>query len=427
MNRVSGWTTALSAVCVAMLCGISYADWPQYMGPNRDGISTETGLLRSWPESGPEVLWTVPLGEGFAGPAIADGEVYILDRVENKTDVLRCLALEDGKELWTVSYEAPGSVGHNGSRTAPTVDGQHVYTVGLMGNFLCTDRKTHKVKWQKNLLADFGTDLPRWGVAQSPVLYKNLVIVSPQAPDAHTVAYDRETGDIVWKSPGLGLAGYVSPVMTTLAGVDQVLVVSASNRDATVKGVVASLSPEDGSVLWKYDGWQCWIPIPFPTALPGDKVFVTGGYRAGSVMLQVKKAATGFEVTELFKLGHDVCGSQIHQPIFYKDHLYVNSNSNEGQGGMTCLTLDGKLKWRTADNKELPLFERGSFILADGMLIALDGKTGTLHLVEPNPDGYKELARTPAVEGRELWAPLALTDGRLLVRSQDIMKCYKVK
>lgn len=427
MKRHSILSAGVLAACILALCGTGRADWPQYMGPDRNGISAETGLMHAWPAEGPAVLWTTPLGEGFAGPAIANGEVYILDRVENKTDILRCLSFENGTELWNISYDAPGTVGHNGSRTAPTVDDKYVYTVGLMGNFLCTDRKTHQVKWQKNLVTDFGSELPRWGVAQCPLLYKDVVIVCPQAPDAFTVAYDRETGDIRWKTPSPGLAGYVSPVIATLDGVEQLVVVSASNKDASVKGAVSGLSLKDGSVLWRYDGWQCWIPIPYPTPVAGDRLFITGGYGAGSVMLQVKKSGANFEVSEVYRLDSETCGSQVHQPIIYKDHIYLNSNSNESKRGLSCFTLDGKLKWRTTDTPDLPIFGLGSLIFADGMLIMLDGNTGILHLVEPNPDGYKELARTPVVEGREMWAPLALTDGKLLVRSQSGMKCLKLK
>lgn len=422
-------TRAFGFLCVFLLtvCGICYADWPQYMGPDRNGISPDKGLMRAWPEGGPRVLWTVPVGPGYAGPAIYKGEVFLLDRVDDQKDVLRCFALDTGEERWNVSYDAPGKVGHTGSRTTPTVDDRHIYSVGMTGRFLCTDRVTHAVVWQKDLLADFGAERPNWGVAQAPVLYRNLVIVAPQARDAFAAAFDRDTGRVVWKSPGLGLPGYVSPLVTTLAGVDQLVVIGASNKSGTQKGAVAGLSLEDGSILWKYEGWDCFIPIPFPTPLPGDRLFVTGGYNAGSVMLQVRKGAAGLEVTELFRLDPKTCGSQIHQPIFYRDHLYLNSNSNENQGGMTCLTLDGTVKWRTADTEGLPLFERGSLILADDLIIALGGKTGILHLIEPSPEGYKELARAQAVEGRELWGPLAISDGKLLVRSQEVLKCLDLR
>ena len=356
-----------------------------------------------------------------------DGEVYVLDRTEDKTDNLRCISLADGKDLWNYSYEAPGKVGHNGSRNPPTVDEKYVYSVGMMGDFLCIDRKTHTPVWQTNFVTDLKANLPNWGAAQSPLLYKNLVIVAAQAPDAGVVAYDRGNGNLVWKSPGLGLPGYVSPTVVTLAGVEQVVAIGASNKDVTALGSTVGISLDDGSILWKYDAWQCWIPIPNATPLPGDKLFITGGYGAGSAIIQVKKGASGFEVAEVKKLDAATCGSQVQQPIVYKDHLYVNNNSNGKPNGMSCFTLDGTLKGKTADTEGIPRFDRGSFIIADDLIIALDAKSGILYLVEPSPDSYKELAHAPAVEGRELFGPLALSDGKLLVRSQDVLKCLDLK
>ena len=412
---------------ILTVSAVSFADWPQFQGPTRDGISTEKGLLRTWPETGPKVLWSVPVNTGFGAPAIRDGEVYVLDRKDDQVDILRCISLDTGTESWSYQYDAPGKVGHSGSRTPPTVDEKYVYSVGMMGDFICTDRKTHQPVWHKNLVADFKGELPQWGVSQAPLLYKNLVIVAAQAPDAFVVAFDRLSGDVVWKSAGLGLPGYVSPLIVTLAGVEQLVVMAASDREATVLGGTHGISLADGKTLWSYTGWTCFIPIPHPTPLPGDKLFISGGYKSGSAIIQIKKADAGFEVVEVAKMDAETCGSQIHQPVVYKNHLYVNSNSNERQDGMACYTLDGAVKWKTSTTEGLPLFERGAFILADDMLFALDGKSGVLYLVEPSPDGYKELAKAPMVDGRELWAPLALTDGKLLVRGETTLKCVDVK
>ncbi|MBM3288608.1 MAG: hypothetical protein FJY92_00510 [Candidatus Hydrogenedentes bacterium] len=353
--------------------------------------------------------------------------MFVLDRTEDKTDNLRCLALADGKELWNYAYEAPGKYGHNGSRTPPTVDEKYVYSVGLMGDFLCIDRKTHKPVWQKNLLKDFGASPPNWGVAQSPLLHKDLVIVAAQAPDAFFVAFDRVTGDLKWKSPGLGLPGYASPIVTTLAGVEQLLALGASNKEGTQKGTAAGISPVDGSILWTYEGWQCWIPIPHPLTLPGDRVLITGGYKAGSAIIQIKKGASGLEVTEAKKLGPEEMGGQIHQPIQLGDYFYMNNNSNEVSNGICCFTLDGTLKWSTNGVEGQPNLDKGSIIAVDGLLVALDAKSGILYLIEPSPDKYIELAQAPVVEGRELYGPLALSDGKLLVRSQDVMRCLDLK
>lgn len=417
---------AASAVVVLLAASFAQAaDWPQYAGINRDNVSQETGLARTWPEGGPKVLWSVPLGPGYGAAAVRDGEVYLLDRPDDRQDVLRCLDLQSGKELWKYAYDAPGNVSHNGARSVPTVDEKYVYSVGMCGHFVCVDRKTHQPVWQKNLVADFKLEIPTWGIVQAPVVYKDLVIVAPQASDAYVVAYKRDSGEIAWKSPKLGLVGYSIPVVAKLGGVDQVLMIGACKKGGGAPAQVAGISLADGSILWTYDGFQCFIPIPYPTALPDDRVFLTGGYRAGSALIQVKQENGKFAVKELFKT--DACGSQIPQPLFYKDHLYVNSNTNDREDGMMCLALDGQVKWKTSDLTGVPTFDRGNLILADGLIFNLDGKKGVLYLIDPSPEGFKELAHAQLLGGKEIWAPMALSNGKLLLRDQQEMKCLEVK
>lgn len=404
-------------ICFVAATGGAAADWWQFQGPNRDGTSPETGLLRSWPEEGPKELWSFSLGEGFAGPAVRDGEVYLLDRVGDQ-DILRCIDLTTGEELWQYAYDAPGRVSYDGSRTPPTVAEKHVYTVGMLGDFLCIDRATGEPVWRRNILQDFGSRTPRWGASQAPYLWGELVIVAPQHEEAFVAAYRQDTGDLVWQSPGFGGVGYVSPVVTTLAGVEQAVMIAA-NRST------AGISVENGEILWTYDGWRCRIPIAYPVTLPDDRLFITGGYDAGSAMIQIKREGGAFTVTELFRT--DDCGSQIHQPLFYEGHLYANSNANRRSDGMLCMTLDGERLWRTRDTRGLPRFERGSLLLADGMIITLDGRTGILHLVEPSPEGYKELARAKIFNDRQMWAPMALSQGKLLLRDQSQLKCLDLR
>ncbi|MBI2433499.1 MAG: PQQ-binding-like beta-propeller repeat protein [Candidatus Hydrogenedentes bacterium] len=396
-------------------------DWPQHLGPNRNGHSGETGLAKSWPETGPKALWTFPLGIGFAGPAIRDGEVYLLDRVNDEKDVLRCFALDTGQELWNFESPAPGKISHNGSRTVPTVDETHIYTVGMLGKFYALSRTTHQAVWQKDLAAEYPpVDGLTWGYAQSPSLYKNLVIVAPQNESAFVVAFDKETGDVVWKTGGVGVAGYSTPVIHPLVGMDQVVMVSGGPS-----GGVMGLSVEEGRQLWRYEGWHCKYPIPHATLLPEDRLFITGEYGAGSALIQIKRDGDAFTVTELALLP-DV-ESQIHPPLLIKDHLYLNCNGNRRNDGMACLDLEGKVLWKTKDTPGAPMFERGGLIFADGMILNFDGKTGILHLIDPSPDGYKELARAQIFDSREMWSPMALSGGKLVLRSQNELKCLDLK
>jgi outer membrane protein assembly factor BamB len=228
MRQTVRAVTAMAVVALATAASAS--DWPWAYGPRHDNTSDQKGLLRSWPEKGPEVLWTVPVGVGFGGPAIADGKVYLLDRDEAVGDKLRVLDLANGKELWSFAYDAPGTFMFPGSRTTPTVDGEYVYTSGPLGDLYCISTKTRKPVWHKNIWKDFGGgELPRWAIVQHPLIYGSLLIVAPQTSQAGVVAYDKLTGEVKWKSAPLsGIPGYVSPSIVKVDGEDHVVMVTAS-------------------------------------------------------------------------------------------------------------------------------------------------------------------------------------------------------
>jgi|WetSurMetagenome_2_1015567.scaffolds.fasta_scaffold94539_2 outer membrane protein assembly factor BamB len=409
----------------ASVAGALAADWPGYLGLRRDGTSPETGLLRVWPKEGPKVLWTAPVGVGYGGPAVAAGKVYLLDRDDTAGDKLRCLDLATGTELWNFAYAAPGSFDHPGSRSTPAVDGDKVYTFGPLGDLYAISTTTHKPVWQKNAWKDFGGgQLPRWALTQNPLIFRNLVIVASQAPQASVVAYDKLTGDLKWQSPVLtGGAGYVSPSMVKVGAEDHLVMIMAARgfgRNAS-GGSVNGLDPLTGKVLWTYSNWNCGIPVPHAVDAGEGRVLVTGGYSAGAAMIKVAKKADGsFEVTELFKTID--FGAHTQPPILYKDHFYVPYTVNERSDGLVCMTLDGKIKWKTGDN---PSFSKGGAVLADGLLLSVDGNT-KLYLVEPDPMGFKPLASAQVLEPGENWAPIALVDGKLLIRDQKQMKCLLV-
>lgn len=418
-KHVSYCAIAVAAALLAM--PVHAGDWPQYQGPNRTGISDETGIAREWPEGGPRVLWSHPVGEGFGGPAIAGGKVYVLDRIPNVRDIMRCYDLKSGEQLWESSHAAVGEVSHNGSRTTPTVHEGKVYAVGMTGMMYCIDIETHEPVFIKNLAEDYPTPNLTWGYAQSPIIRGDKLIVAPQSDHGFVVAFDKNTGNEIWASEGLGNPGYSTPVVAKIAGVDQVVMI-ATGRPGGTHG----LSAEDGSILWHYDGWKCRIPIPFATPLPGDRLFITGEYGAGSAMIRIAKDGGSFNVEELYTT--DQCGSQIHQPLVIGDYFYANSNGNSRNDGMICMSLEGDLRWRTSDMRELPRFERGGLLSVDGLIINLDAKQGTLHLIEPSPEGYRELASTGVVDrNKRAWAPMAISNGILVVRSQTEMKALDLR
>jgi outer membrane protein assembly factor BamB len=199
-------------------------DWPQYLGPNRNGISNETGFNINWSQQTPEVLWRQSLGSGFGGAAVSQGKVYVLDRFDDKRDVFRCFDIHSGQELWQYAYEDSGKFSFNGSRTAPTIHGDKAFCVGAMGTVHCFDLISQKPVWSRDFREDFDAELPMWAFSQSPVIYRDLVIVAPQCVRAGVVAYHCDTGKIMWKTPQLcEEAGYVSPTLATIDGVSQII------------------------------------------------------------------------------------------------------------------------------------------------------------------------------------------------------------
>jgi outer membrane protein assembly factor BamB len=411
-------------VALSVACAFA-ADWPQYFGPKRDSTSAEKGILRSWPKEGPKVLWTAPVNVGFGGPAVSGGKVYLFDRDEKVGDNLRCLNFSDGKELWNFAYDAPGSFMFPGSRTAPTVDGDRVYTCGPLGDLYCINTNTHKPVWNKNMWKDFGGGpLPRWGITQNPLIYGNLLIVAAQTSEAGVVAYDKLTGDLKWKSPALsGSPGYVSPSIVKIGGEDHLVMIMAATgmgRNAS-GGSVNGLDPLSGKVLWTYSNWQCIIPVPHAVDAGEGRVLVTGGYNAGAAMIKVQKKDDGtYGVTELFKTVE--FGAHTQPPILYKDHFYAQYSTNERSDGLVCMGMDGKIKWKTGDE---PAFVRGGSILVDGLLLSTDGSK-MLYVIEPDPSGFKPLASAELLEQGTNWGPLALVDGKLLIRDQKNLKCVLV-
>ena len=416
------------------------ADWPQYYGPNRDSTSTEKGLLRTWPKEGPKALWTVPVGIGYGGPAVSGGKVYLLDRDDKVGDTLRCLDYATGKELWNFAYSAPGRFDHAGSRSTPAVDGNNVYTCGPLGDLYCVNTNTHKPVWNKNIWKDFGggtsvpagfrdggpreSSLPIWGITQNPLIYRDRLIVASQAPQAGVVAFDKATGDLKWKTPALaGGVGYVSPSLVKVGGEDHLVMVTAAagfGRNAS-GGTVTGIDPLSGNVLWTYGAWQCVIPVPHAVDAGEGRMLITGGYRAGSAMIKVEKKSDGsYGVTELFR--NPDFGSHTQPPILYKGHFYAQYTVNERSDGLVCLSMSGEVKWKTGEE---PPFNKGGAILVDGLLLATDGNK-MLYLIEPDPSGFKPLASAELLEPGENWAPLALADGRLLIRDQKNLKCLVV-
>ena len=426
----------VAAIAVS-ICGSAVADWPQYLGPNKNATMPEAKLARAWPANGPKVLWTISLGAGYGSAAISDGKVYVLDRIGTQEDALLCLDLLTGKELWSYSYDAPGKVSHDGSRSVPTIHGDHIYTCGTFGHVHCLDKNTRKVLWKKNVWKDFGGGgVPMWGITQHPVIYGDTLILASQTEKAGVVAYDKTIGNVKWFSPPLpDKVGYVTPKLVKIDEADHLIMITACSRsaapdgggpsgrgDAHTPGTVLGMDPKTGKTLWTYKNWHCRIPIPNVVEIGDGRLFVTGGYKAGSAMLKIEKDNGKFVAKELYKT--DDFGSHTHPPVLYKGHLYGHCTTNTRRDGMVCMDLDGNVKWKTG--RKPIVFDKGGFVLAADLIISVDGRDGILNLIEPNPGGFKRLAYAKLLDTRECWAPLAYCDGKLIIRDQKQMKCVVV-
>jgi len=232
------------ALALVILCAATSAlfaeDWPQLGGPNRDCISTESGLIQDWPEGGPKELWTVDVGKGYAGPVIYDGAVYLLDRLAGKQDILRSLSLQTGKELWRYAWDAKGAVAHPGSRAQALVEEDYVFAAGPKGDLYCVDRKTHEPLWHKQVLEAYDARLPRYGFNQTPLAYKDTIILTVFGKDAGVVALEKSTGKEVWASEpfaDMKHAPYSSPVKAIIDdGTATLTAVLDADRTAEVYG-----------------------------------------------------------------------------------------------------------------------------------------------------------------------------------------------
>jgi outer membrane protein assembly factor BamB len=407
---------ALSLLCIQP----AVADWPGFQGPNRDGVVPNAEIRTDWPDDGPPVRWSNDVGPGFGGASIVGDRVYILDRNDTVGDSLRVYDLATGEEQWSADYDAPGRISYHGSRGTPMVTGKFAFTVGSFGNVTCFDLEQQKVAWKQHM-DDYGADPPKWAWSQTPLVYKNNVIISPMAGDAGLVALKQDTGQVIWKSDSIGIEGYSSPRLVTLAGKLQIVTFTST--------LVSGVDPDTGEIIWTYDNIPVKRAIPTPAIVGDDKLFVTAGYDAGSALIQITRQGDAFAVKELKRDKRH--GGQIHSALPVGQHLYVNLNTNENlrqrgkdAQGIGCFNTAGELLWKSDNNPDI---DRGPVLALGEHLVTLGGEDGVLRLIEADANGYKEIASTkvfPADQRRNMiWAPMAFSNGLLIVRSQGELKC----
>lgn len=388
--------------------------WPCFRGPKRDNVCDDgVPLADSWPASGPPVVWRLPLGEGYAAAAILRGRFFVLDYDrESRSDVLRCFSLTEGRELWRNAYPVVVKRNHGMSRTVPATDGRFVVSLGPKCHVLCADFETGRTIWFKDLVAEYGTEVPEWYAGQCPLIDGGMVVLAPGGK-ALLVAVDLATGKEVWRTPNpMGWRmTHSSIVKVKLAGQDTYVYCGS--------GGIAGVSAADGRLLWKDDSWVIsTATVPTPVPVGNDRLFLTGGYNAGAKMLQVSRTGGAWSTRTLFSLPASVFGSDQQTPVFYKGHLYGVAPGGE----MKCLDLNGRVVWTSGSKRRFGL---GAYAIADGKIYALNDR-GELTMLRADPSGYRELASARVLQGPDAWGPPAFAGGLLLVRDQNEMVCLKV-
>lgn len=402
----------MSAPPAAPAAGGGGGSWPNFRGRGYDAIAQEaSGLASSWPSGGPRKLWSKDmLGPGHAGAAISGGRVYVLDYDQRaRQDVLRCLSLGDGNELWRQSYAVEIKDNHGISRTVPAVAGGYVVSLGPMGHVTCARADSGEVVWQVDLRAAYGTKIPSWYAGQCPIIEDGRAILAPGGRSL-MVAVDCATGQVQWEAPNPdGWQMTHSSVMPVQLGGRRIYVYTAS-------GGIVGVSAADGSIAFKYAGWSVnTANVPTPVPVGDDRLFITGGYGAGSMLLSVR----GGTPTPVWKIPQNVFGSHQHTPIFHQNHLFGVSMDRQ----LVCLNLQGKRVWESGHTVR---FGIGPYMLADGKLYVLSDD-GTLVMAQATTSGYNELARAKVLSGPDAWAPMALADGKLVLRDRETMICLDVQ
>ena len=391
------------------------ADWNQFRGPDRNGISREKGLLRAWPESGPRVLWSAEVGQGYSAAAIVSDLVYFNDYdVSTQEWLVRCLTLEKGTEVWRFREKRRIRPNHAITRTVPAVDGKFVFSLDPKAVLHCLDIKTGDELWRKELVKEYSAKIPPWYNGQCPLMEDDRIIIATGG-DALLVALEKATGKEIWRSPNPGNQPmtHASPMPAEFGGVKQYLY-------TTLTGVYA-VAAEDGKVLWNAPFKLNVAVAPSPVAVDDSLVFLTSGYNAGTAMFRIEKAGGQFSAVKVFELTPAEWNSEVHTPIIYQDHLFAVGRNRRGL--FTCLNKDGKIVW---DSRGKASFDLGSFLLADGMFFVLDGKTGLLRMIEANTTEYRELASSQILSGHDVWGPMALSNGKLVLRDLTKMVCIEV-
>lgn len=387
--------------------------WPRFRGADFDNISKEDVRLRtSWPGDGPEVLWSIDLGEGYAGAAVHSGRVYVVDYdMQAKADAIRCFSLDDGAEIWRYFYPLKIKRNHGMSRTVPAVTDDLLVAVGPKCHVTCLDSQVGEFIWSIDLVAEFGTKVPLWYAGQCPLIEDGKAIIAPGG-SALLIAVDCATGDVVWASenPNDWKMTHSSIMPMDFAG-EHFYVYCAS-------GGVAGISAEDGRILWQTDVWKMRTNVPSPVVVGDGLIFLSAGYNQGCMMLKLSETNGQIAAETVFRLEADVFGADQQTPIFYNGYIYGVRPDKQ----LACLDLEGNVLWTSGPESKFGL---GPFMIADDVMFIMNDE-GLLTLAQVSVNGYEQLGQRKVLSGHESWGPMAIASGRLIVRDFTQMLCLDV-
>ncbi len=403
-------------------------DWPQWRGPNRDGKSTETGLLREWPEGGPPLAWRVAgLGAGYSSVSVAGGKIFTMGDLEDGQYVI-ALAEAGGELLWKTRVGDRHDAGRGGSRSTPTVDGDNLYVVNTDGDVVCLDTAKGEERWRRSLVEDFGGYLMKamgsyqWRFSESPLVDGGRVMVTPGHIEALMVALNKDTGEEIWRTAGRRLG----PVGADGAGYSSAVISKAGDTHHYVQLIgrgLIGVEAETGELLWSYNRVASDLAnIPTPI-IDGDYVFASTGYETGAALVNVDAGEQGLEAQEVYFLEGETFQNH-HGGMILKDGtIYTGTGHNKG----LPIALDmmaGKVLWGPVRTRG---HDSAAIVYADGR-IYFRYRDGRMILVEANPESFVEHGTfmIPEVEN-ESWSHPAIAGGKLYLREQDNLFCYDVE
>jgi outer membrane protein assembly factor BamB len=379
-------------------------DWPCYRGPQKNGISAETGINKNWSAKPPKKLWQVSLSDGgYSGPSVSNGMVFIIDH-QGSQDIVRALSLATGQQVWQYAYEDTDSANYGFARSTPTVDGDKVYTMSRLGVLNCLDFKTGKPIWTRDVVKDFGGERPGWDLAGSPLIDGKAVVVAAGGQKASVVALDKTTGQTIWQGGGSSVPGYSSAVIATINGTRQYVITVA-------KGIIG-VDTASGNLLWGAQ-WQNQCDVLASNVIViGNSVFVACGYGKGCAMFEI----SGSNANMLWQ-SKDM-QPHFSSPILSGGYIYGNSDP----GNLVCIDpKSGQTMWKQ------PGFEKGGVVGVDGTIIAMNGSQGDVIMASLSPNGYKELGRMNSPLGGQSWTAPIVAQGKLIIRNTKTLACYDLK